>query len=156
MQTRADRVTSSAARVLPLRMRSDLVVSRQVNQGRVAWVARRDVARLAVALLTGEGHEDQVYDVSGPHSIDLHETARALASVTGRPISYHPETLEEARASRAGHPDWLVDGWIGSYLALATGEGAVTSHTIEHVTGVRPLSFEEFLDAEPDAWAHLV
>ncbi|MGZ4633985.1 SDR family oxidoreductase [Oryzihumus sp.] len=144
------------ADVAPWFVGEDGVIRAPAGQGRVAWVARRDVARLAVALLTGEGHEDQVYDVSGPHSIDLHETARALTSVTGRPISYHPETLEEARTSRAGHPDWLVDGWIGSYLALATGEGAVTSHTIQHVTGVRPLSFEEFLDAEPDAWAHLV
>jgi uncharacterized protein YbjT (DUF2867 family) len=134
----------------------DGVIRAPAGTGRVAWVSRRDVARLAVALMTGKGHEDQVYDVSGPRSIDLHETARLLAEATGRPISYHPETMEEARASRAGHEAWLVDGWIGSYLALATGEGSVTSHTIEHVTGIRPLSFEEFLDAEPVAWAHLV
>ena len=144
------------ADVAPWFVGPDGVIRAPAGDGRVAWVARRDVARLAVAVLTQAGHEDQVYDVSGPRSIDLHETAHELARVTGRPIRYHPETLEEARASRAGNPPWLVEGWIGSYVALATGEGAVTSHTIEHVTGVPPLSFGAFLDAEPNAWAHLV
>ena len=96
------------------------------------------MARLAVVLLTEPGHEGQIYDVSGPHAIDLHETARILTRATRRVITYHPETLDEARASRAGHPDWLVDGWIGSYLMLDTGEGSVTSHTIEHLTGQAP------------------
>ena len=143
------------ADVAPLFVSADGVIRAPAGDGRVAWVARRDVARLAAVLLIGEGHRDQVYDVSGPVAIDLHETARLLADATGRPISYRPETLEEARASRAGHPDWLVEGWIGSYLALHTGEGSVTSHTIEHLTGTRPLDLAGFLAAEPSSWAHL-
>ena len=139
----------------PLFVGADGVIRAPAGDGRVAWVARRDVARLAAVLLIGEGHRDQVYDVSGPVAIDLHETARLRADATGRPISYRPETLEEARASRAGHPDWLVEGWIGSYLALHTGEGSVTSHTIEHLTGTRPLDLAGFLAAEPSSWAHL-
>ena len=144
------------ADVAPWFVGHDGVIRAPAGDGRVAWVARRDVARLAVAVLTSGGHEDQVYDVSGPRSLDLHETAAELARVTGRRITYHPETLEEAWDSRAGSPEWLVEGWIGSYVALATGEGAVTSHTIEHVTGVPPLSFGAFLDADPHAWVHLV
>ena len=63
--------------------------------------------------------------------------------------------LDEARASRARHPDWLVDGWIGSYLMLDTGEGSVTSHTIEHLTGQRPMTLSELLAAEPSSFDHL-
>jgi len=105
--------------------------------------------------LTEPGHEGQIYDVSGPHAIDLHETARILTKATRRAITYHAETLIEARESRAGHPDWLVDGWIGSYLMLDTGEGSVTSHTIEHLTGQRPMTLSELLAAEPSSFAHL-
>jgi NAD(P)H dehydrogenase (quinone) len=93
--------------------------------------------------------------VSGPVAIDLHETARLLAAASGRAISYQPETLQEARASRAGHPDWLVDGWIGSYLALHTGEGSVTSHTIEHLTGTPPWTLAELLARDPSSWSSL-
>lgn len=121
----------------------------------MAWVARADVARLAAVLLIEPGHEGQVYDVTGPHAIDLLETARILTKVTRRPITYLPETLEQARASRAGHLDWLIDGWIGSYVAIDTGEASVTSHTIEHLTGRRPMTLAEFLAVEPSSFAHL-
>ena len=139
----------------PRFVRPDGVIRAPAGHGRVAWVARADVARLAAVLLTEPGHEGQIYDVSGPHAIDLHETARILTRATRRAITYHAETLDEARASRAGHPDWLVDGWIGSYLMLDAGEGSVTSHTIEHLTGQRPMTLSEFLAAEPSSFAHL-
>lgn len=143
------------ADVAPLFVGADCVIRAPAGHGRVAWVARADVARLAAVLLLEPGHEGQVYDVSGPHAIDLHETARILTKATRRAITYHAETLEEARESRAGNPDWLVEAWIGSYLMLETGEGSVTSHTIEHLTGRRPMTFSEFLAAEPSSFAHL-
>jgi uncharacterized protein YbjT (DUF2867 family) len=143
------------ADVAPLFVGADGVIRAPAGHGRVAWVARADVARLAAVLLTEPGHEGQIYDVSGPHAIDLHETARILTKATRRAITYHAETLVEARESRAGHPDWLVDGWVGSYLMLDTGEGSVTSHTIEHLTGQRPMTLSEFLAAEPSSFAHL-
>jgi NAD(P)H dehydrogenase (quinone) len=109
------------------------------------------------AILFDPAHAGQVYDVSGPHAIDLDQTAAELAEVTGRQISYEPETADQARASRSGHDaeDWMIDGWVGSYLAVATGETSVTSHTVEHVTGVAPMSLGEFLRAEPESWAPL-
>jgi uncharacterized protein YbjT (DUF2867 family) len=143
------------ADVAPGFVGADGVIRAPAGHGRVAWVARADVARLAAVLLIEPGHEGQIYDVSGPHAIDLHETARILTKATRRAITYHAETLEEARSSRAGHPDWLVEGWIGSYLMLDTGEGSVTSHTIEHLTGRRPMTLAELLAAEPASLAHL-
>jgi uncharacterized protein YbjT (DUF2867 family) len=144
------------ADVAPQFVGADGVIRAPAGHGRLAWVARADVARLAAVLLVEPGHEGQIYDVSGPHAIDLHETARILTKATRRAITYHAETAEEARASRAGNPDWLVEGWIGSYLMLDTGEGSVTSHTIEQLTGRRPMTLSEFLAAEPSSFAHLI
>jgi len=103
-------------------------------------VARTDVARLAAAVLVDVAHAGAVYDVSGAQAIDLHETARLLADVSGRDIRYHAETMDEARASRTCADDWEIEGWVGSYAGIATGEIGVTSHTVEHVTGRRPWS----------------
>jgi NAD(P)H dehydrogenase (quinone) len=144
------------ADVAPQFVGADGVIRAPAGHGRLAWVARADVARLAAVLLVDPGHEGQIYDVSGPHAIDLHETARILTKATRRAITYHAETPDEARASRAGNPDWLVEGWIGSYLMLDTGEGSVTSHTIEQLTGKRPMTLSEFLAAEPSSFAHLI
>jgi NAD(P)H dehydrogenase (quinone) len=134
---------------------ADGVLRGPAGRGRVAWVAIADVARLAAAVLVDPSHAGQVYDVSGPRAIDLEETVRLLSEVSGRALRYHPETMEEARASRAWAKPWQVEGWISSYAAIATGELSVTSHTVEHVTGRRPWTLEEFLRQEPDSWAHL-
>jgi len=144
------------ADVAPQFVGADGVIRAPAGHGRLAWVARADVARLAAVLLVEPGHEGQIYDVSGPHAIDLHETARILTKATRRAITYHAETADEARASRSGNPDWLIEGWIGSYLMLDTGEGSVTSHTIEKLTGKRPMTLSEFLAAEPSSFAHLI
>lgn len=133
----------------------DGVIRGPAGRGKVAWVARHDIARLAVETLLGPVHADRIYDVSGPEPIDLHQTARILSTVTGRTISYLAETDDEARASRAGAEEWEIAGWTGSYQGIATGEISVTSHTIEHVTGRRPWTLEELLRNEPATWQHL-
>ncbi|GAA2276312.1 SDR family oxidoreductase [Glycomyces scopariae] len=142
------------ADMLPLFVQ-DGVIRGPAGDGRVAWVARRDVARLAVEALLDARHADRIWDVSGPEPLDLHESARILARVTGREVRYEPETDEEAAASRAGAEPWQIAGWAGSYKAVATGETSVTSHTIEHVTGTAPWGLEEFLRGEPESWRHL-
>lgn len=147
--------SSLYADIVPLMVGDDGALRGPAGNGRIAWVARADVARLAAAVLVDDGHAGAVYDVSGAQAIDLDETARVLAAATGRDIRFHAQTIDEARASRAGADDWQIEGWIGSYLGIATGEIGVTSHTVEHVTGRRPWTFAEFLEAEPGSWAHL-
>jgi uncharacterized protein YbjT (DUF2867 family) len=142
--------------ITPYFVGSDGALRGPAGAGRVAWVARADVARLAAAVLLDDRHADRIYDVSGPEALDLHETAHVLTEVSGRPIRYEPETLDEARASRRGAEPWQIEGWVSSYLAIATGETSVTSHTIEHVTGQRPWTLAELLEAEPDCWRVLV
>ena len=52
-------------------------------------------------------------------------------------MRYHPETLEEAYASRAsyGAPDWQVDAWVSTYTAIAAGELAAVSSAVPDLTG---------------------
>ena len=47
-----------------------------------------------------------------------------LTEVTGVPTEYRRQTVEEAWATRrpSGHPDWEIEGWVTSYLAIAAGE----------------------------------
>ena len=46
--------------------------------------------------------------------------AAVISEVTGRDVSFHDETVEEAYASRAayGAPDWQVDAWVSTYTAV--------------------------------------
>jgi uncharacterized protein YbjT (DUF2867 family) len=133
----------------------DGVIRGPAGDGRVAWVAREDIARVAAHVLTTDGHEGQIYDITGPEAITLAETAEILSEVSGRPVRYEEETVEQARASRAYAEDWEIDGWVGTYVAIATGEVGVTSHTAELLTGRRPWTLRELLHAEPELIAPL-
>src|SRR5918998_535197 len=90
--------------------------------------------------------------------ITLHYVAQELSRVTGRTITYHAETLEEAYASRAsyGAPRWEVEGWVTSYAAIATGEMNVVSDTVYKLTGHAPQTLGEFLRRHPESYQHLL
>ena len=79
------------------------------------------------------------------------EWAAELSSVAGREVRYQDETVEEAWASRAvyGAPDWEVEGWITSYLAVATGELAVATDVVERVAGHPPRELAELVSPGP-------
>jgi hypothetical protein len=87
----------------------------------------------------------------------MDEVAAALATVVGRPVTYQPETVDEAYASRSfyGAPQWEVDGWISSYAAIAGGEIAAVTDHVEAVAGHPATPFAETLARHPELTAHL-
>jgi uncharacterized protein YbjT (DUF2867 family) len=127
------------------------------GDGRAAFVARDDVADSAVAVLTEAGHEGKAYLMTGGKALTLGEWAEVLGDSIGREIVYKPETIEEAYASRAhyGAPDWEVEGWVTSYVALARGELEVVSDDVQRLSGHLPLELPELLERYPQTWAHL-
>jgi hypothetical protein len=83
----------------------------------------------------------------------MREVAAILSTELGRPISYHPETVEEAYASRSsyGAADWEVDGWVSTYTAIAHGELAGVTEDIPHLTGhPRDILCRTSLPRQPD------
>ncbi|EFQ84499.1 NmrA family protein [Aeromicrobium marinum DSM 15272] len=118
------------------------------GRGRVAAVSQRDVAAVAAHVLGDPArHADATYDLTGPEALSLDEIAAHLSAVTGRPHRFVDETLDEARASRAGHgaPDWQVDAWISTYTAIRDGELAAVSGDVERLLGRPALTFRDAL-----------
>ena len=143
--------------VMPVFAGEDGVIRGPAGDGRAAVVARDDVAAVAAVALTEDRHAGQTYGMTGPESLTLYDAAERVAQAAGRPVSYVPETLEEARASRApsGAADWEIEGWVTSYAAIAAGELEPVSGDVERVTGRRPTSLAEFLRDNPDSYRHL-
>jgi NAD(P)H dehydrogenase (quinone) len=133
------------------------VIAGPAGDGRVAPVARSDVAETVVAVLTSREHDGATFDNTGPEAISMAGAAAELSRVRGREVRYVDETVEQAWESRrpTGAPDWEIEGWITSYLAIANGELDVVSDTVERLTGHRPMSLREYLDAHPESYAHL-
>jgi NAD(P)H dehydrogenase (quinone) len=136
----------------------DGVIRGPAGDGAVAGVGHPDVAAVAARVLVDRQWDGSTLDVTGPAALTLTEVAEALTAVSGRPVSYEPETEDQAYASRQhyGAPDFEVRGWVTSYQAIASGELQPVSDTVHRVTGRAPQSFTDFLRAEPGSWAHLV
>ncbi|MGY1744263.1 SDR family oxidoreductase [Blastococcus sp. SYSU D00695] len=108
------------------------------GDGRVAMVAQDDIADAAVTVLRDPAaHAGATYDLTGPEELTLPEVAATLTAVTGRTVTYVPETVEEAYASRAssGAPGWQVDAWVSTHTAIAAGEMAGVSSAVPDLTG---------------------
>ncbi|HEY6709480.1 MAG TPA: SDR family oxidoreductase [Actinomycetota bacterium] len=142
----------------PLLVGADGVIRGPAADGRVAAVARDDIADVAVAVLEdGGGHDGRTYDMTGPEALTMAEVAEELSRVAGRPITYQNETLEEAYASRAsyGAPDWEVAGWVTTYAAIANGDLDKVSDDVARVAGHPPVSLAEFLRRNPASYERL-
>lgn len=126
----------------------DGVIRGPAGAGAMAAVARSDVARVAAAVLRDPArHAGATYELTGPRAIGLGEAAKILTRISGRPVSYHDETLEEAYRSRAAwNPEpWQADAWVSTYTSIASGALAHVSGDVEAITGRSPLSLDELL-----------
>src|SRR3954467_15982891 len=135
------------------------VIAAPAGEGRVGFVSRDDLADVAAAvLLRDDGDLDgAALDVTGPEALSMAEAAAVLGEVTGRPTEYRQQTVEEAWATRrpSGHPDWEVEGWVTSYLAIAAGELSSVTDVVPRLTGHPARTVAEHLRAHPADWAHL-
>lgn len=139
--------------VLPGFANAEGVIAGPAGDGRVAAVARRDVAAAAAAVLHDpSAHVGATYTLTGPEAMTLAEVAGRASAVLGRDLSFHDETLDEAFASRrAGYPDaeqWELDAWVSTYTAIADGSVAQVTEDVPMLTGRPAMTFEECLRAD--------
>ncbi len=133
------------------------VIRGPAGNGTISWVSRDDLADVAAVILTTSGHDGASYDVTGAQAFTLAEAAQQFSRATGLPASYQPETLEEARASRAkfNPSDWELEAWVSTYVAIATGEMSIVSHTVKALTGHTPQTIADYVHQHPESYQHI-
>jgi NAD(P)H dehydrogenase (quinone) len=158
---------------VPQSVSADSVIRAPAGKGRAAWVTRDDIADVAVAVLTGNGHEGCTYDVTGPEALTMAETAERLSIAVGRRIVYQAQTPQEARNTRStsrlekheaerrmltGHglDDYEVEVFVTHFLQIATGALAKVSETVADLTGHPAQSLMEYLRQHPESYSHLL
>ncbi|HTX23684.1 MAG TPA: NAD(P)H-binding protein [Steroidobacteraceae bacterium] len=104
-----------------------------VHEDRIGYVAREDCAQAAAAVLTTPGHDDKVYDITGPELIGVRDVAAAASAVAGKPIPVVPGDSHGPRR-----------GFGGPALA-------VTSNAVAELTGRPPTSLRAFFETHRDA-----
>lgn len=119
------------------------------GEGRIPFIDTRDIAAVAAEVLTGDGHQETVYTLTGPEARSYREATELVSEALGRSITYVPETMDEAwrRRREAGQPVWLA----AAQLAIAgyQREGGPTERvtdTVREILGREARTLREFVE----------
>ncbi|MBA5225355.1 MULTISPECIES: SDR family oxidoreductase [Streptomyces] len=107
------------------------------GEGRLSSAARADYAAAAVAVLTGEGHENKTYELGGDEAWSFAEYAAEISRQTGKEIRYTPVSTEQYAAilTGAGVPGPFAEMLANVDAAIAEGELEVTTGDLSRLAG---------------------
>ncbi|MGP6088370.1 NAD(P)H-binding protein [Antarctobacter jejuensis] len=115
-----------------------------------------DIADVAVAALTEDGHKGALYEVTGPRLMTFAEMAADLSQATGREIRHIPITFDDfhANIAQAGG-DFVADVFTAIARETLDGRNARTSDGVMRALGRPPRDFADFAQdaARANAWA---
>jgi NAD(P)H dehydrogenase (quinone) len=117
--------------------------------GRIPAVPRSDLAAGHAEVLTGEGHENTVYEFAGDQAWTWDEFAAELSDVLGKPVTHRNVTTEEhAAALRKAGLDEGTAGFLAALDAnIAAGALDVGSHDLSRIIGRPTMTLRQFLEA---------
>ncbi|MEU6449140.1 SDR family oxidoreductase [Streptomyces sp. NPDC046979] len=112
-------------------------VVQAAGEGRISSASRADYAAAAVAVLTGEGHENKAYELGGDEAWGYAEYAAELSRQTGKEIAYTPVSAEAYTGilTGAGLPAPLAAILAGVEDSIEKGELVVTSGDLSRLAG---------------------
>jgi uncharacterized protein YbjT (DUF2867 family) len=125
-----------------------------VGDGKVSYIDTRDIAAVAVAALTQDGHEGKAYEVTGLEAISNQEIAEIISQVVSRKINYVdvPEDAARSEMKQSGMPAVLIDMTMELYELYKAGYASEVTPTVEQVTAKKPISFVQFANDYAEAF----
>ena len=119
------------------------------KDGRFATASRAEYAAAAAAVLTGEGHENKIYELGGDEPYTLAELAAEVARQTGKPIIY--KDLPQAEYARAltgfGLPEGLAEAISDADAGASRGELDTRSHDLSKLLGRPTIPLQQAVTA---------
>lgn len=116
-------------------VRSEQAVYAPFGDVALPGVDPSDMAEVAAAALTEDGHDGSTYLLTGPVRTSPRDRTEALAKVLGTPLSFVELTREQARATMLElMPEAITDGTL-SLLGAPTAQESAVSPDIETVLG---------------------
>ncbi|MGW4835736.1 NmrA family NAD(P)-binding protein [Streptomyces globisporus] len=107
------------------------------GEGRIASASRADFAAAAAAVLTGEGHLNTAYELSGDTAWSLAEYAAVISGLTGETIAYNdvPAATHQEILVGAGLPEGFAAILVDVDEAIERGRLAGTSGDLARLIG---------------------
>jgi uncharacterized protein YbjT (DUF2867 family) len=126
-----------------------------MGDARLAPVDVDDIARVAVALLYGTGHEGRRYEMTGPEALTMGEIAQRISSAIDRPVRYVDTDPAEKRKEllAAGIPVFFADAMDELFGERRKGSDESRTDLGTHQEfDVRPTTFAAFARRHADVF----
>jgi NAD(P)H dehydrogenase (quinone) len=106
------------------------------GKGRVGWALQQDYAEAAATVLSGNGHENTTYELSGK-LLTQEEIATALGSVINKevPVQQVDDATYADIMKGAGVPDFLIPFLVGIQKDIREGTLEIESNDFEKLLG---------------------
>lgn len=124
------------------------------EDAKTSFIAITDIAAVAVAALTEEGHAGKAYNLTGSQALNHTEIAAVISEVSGRNIIYQPISEDDMRqgALENGLLEPNVDYLTFLYQVKRAGHLAATTSDVEQVLGRPAQKFAEFAQQNQAVW----
>ncbi len=108
------------------------------------FIDAEDVAAVAAAVLTRNGHAGRIYELSGPQALTFAQATETIARAAGRPIRYEELTPEAYRAEllAEGWPEAAADAFGAMFALHRAGYTAEVTDDVRRVLGRAPVELE--------------
>ncbi len=110
------------------------------------FVDADDIADVAAAALTEDGHVGELYELTGPRSLTFAEAVDEISKAAGREIRYEPVSIEEheALAVEAGVPSDLIEFLSYIFSEVLDGRNVHLTDGVQRAVGREPRDFAEY------------
>lgn len=130
---------------------SDDVAMGQLNittgEGRHPFIDAEDIAAVAVAALTEEGHHGRIYELSGPIAVTFGEALREISHATGHQVTHVHMSDEEYRdhLTKSHYPAEVAEAVTGLAKFIREGHDAHLSEGVQQALGRPPREFSAYV-----------
>lgn len=105
-----------------------------------------DIADVVVAALTEQGHNYEIYEVTGPRMLTFTELAKEISSAAGRDVQFVqiPREAFSVAMAESGAPKDVI--WLLDYLfsTVLDGRNAYLTDGVQRALGRPPKDFSEY------------
>ncbi|WP_460491561.1 NmrA family NAD(P)-binding protein [Dactylosporangium cerinum] len=112
------------------------------------FVDAEDIADVAVAALTQDGHTGQVYELTGPRLLTFADAVAEIAAATGRPVTF----VRVPPQDYAALPPEVAELLMYLFTTVLDGRNAHVTGDVRRVLGREPRDFADYAKATADVW----
>jgi uncharacterized protein YbjT (DUF2867 family) len=110
------------------------------------FVDAEDIADVAVAALTEDGHVGQLYELTGPRMLSFEQAIAEIGQAAGRELHFKTVSMEAftQTLTEQGNPADIVDFLGYLFSEVLDGRNAHLTDGVERALGRKPRDFAEF------------